>query len=337
MRIIIQGAGIGGLTLGALLNEHEVTVLEKRDEVKGVGAGLLLHDESLAVLSSINVKPEGRRFERFNIGFCDGRLLPPGRKQGLAITRKDLHESLVQANSCNEIRISSSVVSFTEAVDGVSMKLSDGTELEADYLIGADGIGSGIRSLHNCSSSRVFAGSTCWRGITKQDPKVNQPIELWGDGIRIGVIPLKKGAYLYITDSRVEAGDVSNVLLSQFKNYPYEIYDLVKSVSEQDWMQHDLEELDKHFWGSNRVPMLGDAAHAFTPNLGEGAAQAILDANYLAECLKNTGSYPSVRNKKNRQLARLSRYMGYIAQAKGVKATIRNLVFYVAASRKRRA
>lgn len=336
MRIVIQGAGISGLTLGASLQNWDVTILEKDNRIRGIGAGILLHDESLKALSSVGVLPEGRRFDRMNLGFANGRLLPAAPKSGLALSRGKLHEKLIEKNDKSVIKLSSSVVAFTESNDSVEMKLSDGSELEADFLVGADGISSGLRAIHNTATSKKYAGATCWRAVSHIKTSLTQPLELWGDGVRVGIVPLNEGTYLYVTENKKEQGKVCGISLKKFKSFSYDVYRLIVSVSEEDWMQHDLVELDNHFWGSRLVPLLGDAAHAFTPNLGEGAAQAILDSVYLSKYLRDDINYPGKRASRNRHFARLSRWAGHIAQAQGLKSKVRDFVLYPLTSKKRK-
>ena len=336
-RIVIQGAGIAGLTLAASLPDWDVTILEKDSQVRGKGAGILLHDESLKALSSVGVKPEGRKFERINIGFANSRLLPPAPKCGLSLNRGQLHKSLIEANDKNTVKLSTTVTSFSESHNSVKIELSDGSEIEADFLVGADGISSGIRSLHGAPTLRKYAGATCWRAISDMSAPITHPIELWGNGIRVGIIPLQKGTYLYITESREDSGKVYPIPKNEFLNFPHHAYELIDSVAEENWTQHDLEELDNHFWGSKLVPLIGDAAHAFTPNLGEGAAQAILDAVYLSENLNNRTHYPGKRAARNANFSRLSRWVGHIAQAQGFKSKVRDFALYPLTSRNRKA
>jgi len=336
-RIIIQGAGISGLTLAASLPDWDVIIVEKGSRIRGKGAGILLHDESLKALSFVGANPQGRRFDRMNIGFSNGKLLPPAPKSGLALSRSQLHESLIKAKERSTIKLSTTITLFNELHNSVEVEFSDGSKIETDYLVGADGIGSGIRSLHGVPILRRYAGATCWRAISDMNASVTQPIELWGDGVRIGIIPLEKGTYLYVTEASQQSGKVYSIPKNKFLNFSHGAYELIDSVAEEDWTQHDLEELDRHYWGSRLVPLIGDAAHAFTPNLGEGAAQSILDAKYLSESL-NTGinNFPGKRVGRNAYFSRLSRWIGHIAQSQGFKSKVRDLALFPITSRKRK-
>ncbi len=324
MRIVISGAGIGGLTLASALQGESITIVERRPEATGIGAGLLLHDEALAALKATGVVVAGRRFHQLDIGFADGRLLPPLKKTGLAVLRPELHTSLLSRCTDVDLRVSTTVEAFQEDDFGVDVRLSDGSELRADLLIGADGLGSGIRKLLDAPTLRRFSGTSCWRAVSDRRCKNDEPLELWGRGIRVGMVPLNSGTYLYLTESVRENQPRAAAPCDQFSHFGHDAPSLIESVPIADWVQTDLEELDHHYWGTDRVPLLGDAAHAFTPNLGEGAAQAILDAVELAGKLRFDEPYPGARRRKNARIATLSRWAGRIGQAKGTLGAIRD-------------
>lgn len=326
MRIIISGAGIGGLTLAAAMHGESITVVEKRTEATGIGAGLLLHDEALAALRSAGIEVRGRRFNQVNLGFADGRRLPPIKKSGLAIKRPDLHCALLSRCAGIDIRCSATIDWFQEDDSGVDVCLSDGSELRADVLIGADGLGSGIRKLHGSSVTRRYSGTTCWRGLSEIDCPTGEPLEIWGRGLRVGMIPLNSGSYLFLTESAPPNQPRTPPPFEKFSHFCHGAPELIATVPSHTWAHHDLEELAKHFWGTPRVPLLGDAAHAFTPNLGEGAAQAILDANRLAKKLRSGDCYPGARRGKNARIAVLSRWVGRIGQARGRLGAVRDIL-----------
>jgi len=326
MRVTIAGAGIGGLTLAAHLAEHDVVVLERRPRPMGIGAGLLLHDEALGALRQGGVELTGRPFHRFDLGLANGRLLPGVRRTGLAIRRPDLHEALLQATRA-EVRGGTTVRSFTERSDHVQVTTSAGDTLEVDVLVGADGLGSTTRQQLGAPGRRRYSGATCWRGLTSVECPTDQPVELWGDGTRVGLIPLVGGTYLYLTSTEPEGSDRPTPPIERFQHFAFEAPAMIDSVSR--WSHHDLAELDLHHFGTARVPLLGDAAHGFTPNLGEGAAQAILDAAHLAQALRGASEYPGPRRGKNWRIATASRFVGHIGQASGPTAWLRDRVVTV--------
>ena len=335
MRVVIAGGGIGGLTLAAALrSDSSITVVEKRSEVSGIGAGLLLHDVALSHLKNAGIEVSGHRFSRINLGLANGRSLPSVRKPGLAISRPALHRILLSACDGVDLRTSTIVESFKEDDSGVDIRLSDRCELRADLLIGADGLGSDIRRLYGAKTCRRYSGVTCWRALSQIDSKADNPIEIWGRGLRVGIVPLEKGTYLYLTESAAPNQSRIPAPIERFSHFRHGAQSLIESVSQNDWAHHDLDELDSHCWGTARVPLLGDAAHGFTPNLGEGAAQAILDATSLAQSLRSGEPYPGHRRRVNSRIAFLSRWMGRIAQANGWAGMLRDLVLRPIASKR---
>jgi len=335
MRVVIAGGGIGGLTLAAALQgDSSITVVEKRSEVSGIGAGLLLHDAALSHLKNAGIEVSGRRFNQMNLGLANGRSLPSVKKAGLAISRPALHGFLLSACDGVDFRTSTVVESFKEDGSGVDIRLSDGCELRADLLIGADGLGSDIRRLHGAKTRRRYSGVTCWRALSQSDSSEDNPIEIWGHGQRVGIVPLERGTYLYLTESAAPNQSRIPAPIERFSHFSYDAPSLIESVSRDDWTHHDLDELDLHYWGTARVPLLGDAAHGFTPNLGEGAAQAILDAALLAQSLRSGELYPGHRRRVNSRIAFLSRWMGRIAQANGWAGMLRDITLRPIASKR---
>ncbi|MBX2798771.1 MAG: FAD-dependent monooxygenase [Myxococcales bacterium] len=326
MHVLVVGAGIGGLTLASALREHRVTLVERRPEATGIGAGLLLHRRALDALERVGVRVSGRPYPGLSLGLADGRLLPLAAKPGRAVSRPALHAALLRAAAHANLHTSCVVETFDDCDGGVRATLSSGQTLEVDVMVGADGLGSGVRRQLGLPARRRYAGATCWRGITQQESPHDHPVELWGDGLRIGIVPLLEGTYLYLTSTQPAPPERSTPPLARFDHFGCDAPALLRSVPPSDWAHHDLEELDTHSWGHPRVPLLGDAAHGFTPNLGEGAAQAILDAEHLAACLQGAGRYPGARRGRNRRIALASRWMGALGQATGGAARLRDTV-----------
>ena len=327
MRVVIAGAGIGGLALASFLKGESITVVERRPEPSGIGAGLLLQDKALAEFHSMGVKVSGKRFNQICLALADGQRLPSLKKSGLALRRTELHSALLSACKQIDLRVSTTVDLFREDESGVDVRLSDGSEVRADILVGADGLGSYIRELHGPLIRRRYSGVTCWRGLSPRDYSANEPLEIWGRGLRVGIVPLESGTYLYLTESTSQNQLRIPAPADKFSHFAFDAPALIESVPNDKWVHRDLDELDGHFWGTARVPLLGDAAHGFTPNLGEGAAQAIIDAAQLARHLRENAPYPGPRRRKNAQIAFLSRWMGRIGQASGKKGALRDTIF----------
>ncbi|WP_353669141.1 FAD-dependent monooxygenase [Marinomonas sp. THO17] len=333
MHVVIVGAGIGGLTLASALRGCDVTIIEQRPVAEGIGAGLMLHDEALDALRSVEVDIVGQKFSEFRLGLSGGREIRSIARSGQAVTRSALHSELLNAASHASLRTSTTVKKFKESAEGVCVWLSDGDKVNADFLVGADGLGSSIRKLLGSNARRRYSGETCWRGLSDLHSGQRNPIEIWGKGRRVGIVPLLSGTYIYLTHAVPAGAPRTPAPTDEFLQPGFGVENLIQSVPEDAWIQHDLDELSNHTWGTHRVPLLGDAAHGFTPNLGEGAAQAILDAIYLAGNISGVWQYPGPRYRRNVRIATMSRWVGRVGQANGVWASVRDNMLSVLARR----
>ncbi len=169
--------------------------------------------------------------------------------------------------------------------------LEDGERVEADVLVGADGIASAIRQALHGKAAPVYAGYTCWRGICRDDGSLpdGSAILAVGHGMQCGIWHCGEGQiYWFVTKNAPEgtAGGKAEVL-ALCRNWAPPIPGVVESTPSDSIIQNDI--LDRpplRKWGLGRATLLGDAAHAATPNLGQGACQALEDAVVLAHCLR---------------------------------------------------
>lgn len=326
MRIAIIGGGIGGLTLASALKDaHEVLVVERAPQLDGVGAGLLLHEDALAALARCGVEVGGRAYDGVRLGLPDGRLSSLQGQPGRALSRPALHSALREAIGDVFVQLGTTVVALEERPDDVRVSLSNGQRLDVDLLVGADGLGSSIRELLGEPAQRVYSGTTCWRALSPVQPDLDGPVELWGPGRRAGIVPLEGATYVYLTLTAPPREERAPPV-ELFADFPAYVRETLAGVPSDAWLHHDLDALDRHAWGRGKVVLLGDAAHGFTPNLGEGAAQAILDADHLARCVLDDqlARWPGPRIATNARIARLSSWMGHLGQLDGWPATLRD-------------
>lgn len=376
MRIAIIGAGIGGLVTAAALQRdgHAVTILERRPQAGAIGAGLSLFGNSLAALESVGLSDviaplTASTTDRFRAGqrTPDGRwliTLPAGATASLRILhRVDLHAALLDClepgtlHSGCEAGIpqdGSPVVTVTNTrVDGTADPVA-GSEATFDLVVAADGIHSQIRCALGLDTGLRYAGYTAWRGVTENPVDVGgEAGETWGIGRRFGIAPLPDGrVYWFATDSVPENtvfGDEKDALLERFDSWHGPIRALIEGTASQSINRHDIHDLAAPL-GSfvrGRTVLLGDAAHAMTPDLGQGAGQAIEDAATLALLLRGSRGtmgardldaalrdYDRIRRPRSQAIALRSRRMGAIAQLnEPSRVTLRDSVLRITPNR----
>lgn len=335
------GAGIGGLAAAAALSRvgWRVTVLERAPELGEVGAGISIWPRAWGILTDLGVAErlaEGARPAlQAGLRRPDGRWLAKANSAAAARTpvmvhRARLHEALVAALGEGEIRTGATVEKVRSDGRGAVVETTDGTRLEADLVIAADGIRSSIRqALHQRDDVR-YAGYTAYRGITaEQVPGEGSTSggETWGAGVRFGHLPLVDGrTYWFATANRPAGetsedhhGDVSALVGDWHEPIPQ----LLAATPASAVLRGDICDLRLPLrrFDHGRVVLLGDAAHATTPNLGQGACAAIEDAAVLAARLTDQpdiegalAAYDRRRRPATLGLVGASRLVGVLGQ-----------------------
>lgn len=343
----IVGAGIGGLTTALALRAHgiEHTVYEGAPELRPVGAGLVLSPNALMLLGRLGLADElierGWPLERAEIHDARSGLLQridmseTVRRYGLptvAIHRARLHEVLLTALGTGTLELSRACTSIREENGHTSVVFASGSPVDAGMVIGADGLRSVVR-LHVAPGFALrYSGQTSWRGIADLrlgDHLAYDSREFWGAHCRFGFAPVERDrVYWFATRDAppgVAASAVADMdrLYRVFDRFPYPVGDLLRSTRAETVVRTDITDVEPfRGWSRGRVVLLGDAAHATTPNLGQGAAQAIEDAWVLSEQLGRGGPveaafrrYEDARAPKAHYIVRRSRQFGKLAHA----------------------
>ena len=307
-RAVIVGAGIGGLTAAVALQRRgwDVTVAERAPALEPVGAGLGLSPNALHALDAIGLGDEVRRFSavqghgglrrsgggwlvRTDLGAVATRFGDPQ----LVALRADVVGLLAGSLPAGVLRTGVTVtgVDAGDADRRARVATSDG-DLDADLVVAADGIGSRIRAiLFPDSPGPRYSGFTTWRFVAPALPEGAsraEPAETWGRGEVFGVLPLASGEVYCYASAPAPPGlrhdDEAAELKRRFGRWHDPIPDLIGAISPDRvlhddvyWIAEPLPALHR-----GRVAILGDAAHAMTPHLGQGACQAIEDAVVLA-------------------------------------------------------
>jgi 2-polyprenyl-6-methoxyphenol hydroxylase-like FAD-dependent oxidoreductase len=348
-RILIAGAGIGGLAAACALARagFDVRVVERSPELRPVGAGITVQANAMLALRRIGldaaVAAEGMTIGLSQLRRADGLVLASTSLAGLerqlgavsiAIHRARLQRVLVEALGPERISLAAAVVGFDADASSVAVRLADGRRLEADALIGADGLRSVVRTQLHGEQEPLYAGYTTWRGVANAPRLVaaGDATEMWGRGRRVGYVSIGHDEVYWFTvlaadvGGRDRPGQVREELLARFGGFEGPVAQLLAATPEAAIVRTDVFDrpaIDR--WGRGRVTLLGDAAHPMTPNLGQGGCQAIEDAIVLGECLlASPGEIEAgLRRYEDRRAARAqwfvaqSRSMGRVAQASG--------------------
>lgn len=341
---IIVGAGIGGLASALALKRAgiEVTVFERTQELQEVGAGLTLWANAIKVLHKLaleEITHSAYNLADGNIYSWKGQRLSSlsaaalKRRFGatnLAIHRADLQTALLAAVGPEKVRLNHQLCDFKQDKAGVTAHFSNGVEARGRTLIGADGLYSSVRTHLFGETQPRYAGYTAWRGVVAA-PLVDILVgEYWGSGKRFGMVPLSGNrVYWFATNTTSEgmqegfAGRKQEVL-SLFADWYPSIPALIEATPESEILRNDIYDRPPlPYWTRGRVTLLGDAAHPMTPNLGQGACQALEDALVLAQCLEHTENVPVAlqlyqarRIQHTTQVVVHSRTLGRIGQWK---------------------
>ncbi|MFD4407274.1 FAD-dependent oxidoreductase [Nocardia sp. NPDC058499] len=348
-RAVVVGAGIAGLTAAVALRQRgwQVEVLERAGEVGPAGSGLSLWPNGLRGLDTVGIgaavreqalsateagmrDPSGRWLARTDISGVRDRY-----GDLVMIHRTDLFEILRDALGDEPVRLGAAVDAVDITDNGVRVRHNLGTS-EADLVFGADGINSTVRALHwPGAAPPEYAGYTAWRSIVRPRTPVTSGGETVGRGDRFGMAPLRDGRVYFYGSATMPAGADSPggelaELRRRFADWHDPIPDLLAATDPATLLRHDIYELprlDSYVRGP--VALLGDAAHAMTPNLGQGANLAIEDAVTVAALLDRHRDIPSalaeydrLRRARVEPLQRLSRWMGTALQASWAPAVV---------------
>ncbi len=315
MEIAIIGAGIAGLTTAIALKKHglECTIYEQAPEMKAVGAGIWLQPNAMKVLDFLGlgneIRSSGIILDKVDI--ADKNLCtfnsksaaivhdPKGQKI-ISIQRGKLQEILLSTLNPNRLVLNSAYKNHFEKDNQLEIELSNRT-INADMLLAADGIHSKVRTNLFPTSSLRKADQICWRGIADYrlpDELKNIGRECWGKKVRFGfsqVSPDQVYWFIVISDSiynEINPEDLKNSLISTFNNFHPVIREIIFNTKVEGIHKSELLDLNRlKTWSKNNVCLLGDAAHAATPNMGQGACQGIEDAYFLSLLMPQFNDY----------------------------------------------
>ena len=315
MKAIIVGGGIGGLSTAIALRRAgvEANVFERAGKLEEIGAGISLWANAMKALRKLGLydavlavgrplRPRGELRSWRGEVFYEVSAAAMEERFGdvnVALHRADLQKTLFAALDEGAIRLGAEFAGFEQDGGGVVARFANGREECGDLLVGADGLHSVVRAQLLGNGPPRYAGYTAWRGVAKLEDELVPGVggfESWGRGGRFGLAKLGQGrTYWYATKNASEGEEDAPVgrkgeLLARFGRWHEPIPAVVRATEESRILRNDVYDREPvKRWCEGRVALLGDAAHPMTPDLGQGACQAIEDAVVLAGCLKEEG------------------------------------------------
>lgn len=343
---IIVGGGIAGLTTAIALQKdgYHIKVLERSTELKVVGAGLGLGANAwkgltrLGITNDLEIKCHLIKSTRFLdqkgdlISEMDlERLNRKYEFVNFTVHRADLQKILFQHLLPDTVEFGKRVVGFDQNETGVTVHLEDGKAVEGDALIAADGIHSVVWEKSLLNIKPRYSGYTCWRAVVKPPKEFIIPgefTETWGARGRFGIVPLTNNQIYWFAcvNAPFQSKDMSafttNELYHIFQDYHFPVPELIKWTGDEKLIWNDIIDLKPiSRFALDKILLIGDAAHATTPNIGQGAGQAIEDAIILSKVLKYNNckeeafvEFENLRIPKTKKIINLSWRIGKVAQ-----------------------
>tara|TARA_R110000868_G_scaffold11116_9_gene54503 strand:- start:7454 stop:8683 length:1230 start_codon:yes stop_codon:yes gene_type:complete len=314
-KVAVIGGGLGGAAAALALHRRgvEVEIYEKAPEISEIGAGLNVSPNALKALRYLGVEDAAveigvQSVEQVIRSFRSGRVIARPKRAGdietrygasfLTIHRADLLDTLLAPLPEDMIHLDAACAAVESGKDGAVVTFEDGRTVEADVVIGADGIHSAVRdSLFGRIEPR-FTGCICWRGLVPRealsDPRYAEEMTAWwGPHGHVVHYPVRRGELVnfvahfdsegWTEESWLHECDRSE-LMETYAGWHRDLLTLFEASEKYyKWALYDRDPLES--WTDGRATLLGDSAHPMLPYLGQGACMAIEDACILAESI----------------------------------------------------
>jgi len=339
VRAVVVGAGIGGLATAIALEQAgvEPIVIERAPQLHEAGFGLVVSANAVTALRSLGLRDgvaaRGTRVRRAEIRNPRGELLTLIDYEALGwetygILRTELQQEMLEVAPTERLRLGTTCTGLTEA----GQVLLDGAgPVIADVVVGADGIRSAVRRSLFGEEPLRYGGHRAWRAGTRfDDERVRDRfVEVWGIGGGFGFGPAGPGrVYWYCFETVPEGAPAPDRPRDEFIRRYGAWFDPIPALTESTEPNaieptFTYDRRPRRSWGRGRATLLGDAAHAMKPNIGQGAAQALEDAVVLGLCLAGSAepekalrAYERRRVRRVNAVVRASRRAGRAAEAR---------------------
>lgn len=315
----IAGAGIGGLTAACVLARRgwKVRVHERTSELREMGAGIYMKLNSLLVLKEIGaleaVRAAGMRLRLGEIRDEHDEVVVQRHlgddEEALTVLRGELHRILAETAMAAGVEVrTSSIVKGAEPSG--TLLFESGERAQADLVIGADGYRSVVRESLGLTANVVPLGEGATRVLSPRagSEREGHTTEFWSGECRLGVVPCSRDLlYLYLMgperDARARALPVDKAFWAG--RFP-QVADIINRIPDDAGRHDELHLATVKHWAAGRCAIIGDAAHAQPPNLGQGAGMAISNASALGAVLDREHSVPEALQLWERERRPLS-------------------------------
>lgn len=337
-KVLIVGGGIGGLCAAIALRRKdiEVDLVELKTQWTVYGVGIIQQSNVVREMAKLGVLDgyldAAYAFEDVTIYTTAGEQLAriPGRRlagpeypANVGISRLALHQVLIETTVAlgASIRLGLSVQTLEQVGEGVDVQFTDGSRGRYDLVVGADGLYSKMRGLlFGEKYPPRFTGQSVWRYNFPRIAGIDHLASFQGPAGNAGLVPLGRDQmYMFVTshepsNPRMDAATLATEMRQRLNGFTGLIGELREQISDSDLVVY--KPLEVVFvsepWYRGRVVLIGDAVHATTPHLGQGAGMAIEDAVVLGEELVGGGS---VEQQLERFMARRYERCKFISES----------------------
>jgi len=340
----IVGGGVAGLATAIAFQQanKDFMLFEQAKELKGIGAGFGLAANAMRALDLLGLRTDvekiGYYLDSYHILDDKGQLLAAPdvhairkkyQQQNFAIHRADLHLFLLSKINTQKLKLGKKAIRLEQHVDAVTLFFEDGTQHTSRFLIIADGVKSPLRQQLIPSSIPRYSGYTCWRAtIDNTKITLDRGTETWGKLGRFGMTPLSNNRIYWYACINATSNDPIyrnykvNDLLKHFQSYHDPIPAILVQTKDSDLIWGDIMDIKPlKRLAYHNILLIGDAGHATTPNMGQGACQALEDVAVLLDELglendvkKAFSSFEKRRLSRTAYITDTSKRIGEIAQ-----------------------
>jgi 2-polyprenyl-6-methoxyphenol hydroxylase-like FAD-dependent oxidoreductase len=315
MKIAIIGGGITGMTTALCLQKRGIscTIYERAPALTVVGAGIWMAPNAMKIFDWLGIRQQVMEagVSVRDVEITNAKLVPFRKSKDIFISDStgnyitSIHRARLQGVLQQHLAPGSLFLNhdFSHAEagkSGLDIHFSNQPVVEADLLLGADGIHSGVRKQLFPASQLRYSGQTCWRGvagITMPDIYRQSAREAWGKRLRFGFSVIGKEEVYWFAVANAPAGesdgegDLRIRLQEKYADFHPLVSEIIASTPEKSIFRSDINDLHPlKTWHQDRILLLGDASHATTPNMGQGGAQGIEDGFAISRFLEEYGT-----------------------------------------------